>query len=56
MANNDNTFGVPFNKNKKYGGGVFATELNDNIGIKMWFWQLTIQKPNPDILPFWYQH
>ncbi len=26
IANNDNTFGVPFNK---IGGGVFATELND---------------------------
>eukprot|EP01084_Bolivina_argentea_P047259 87064_1 len=52
LANNDNTFGVPFNKN---GGGVFVTELNDNIGIKMWFWQhnevpsdIVNKKPNPN--------
>ena len=30
-----NNFGIPFNEN---GGGVYAAELRDDFGIKMWFW------------------
>ena len=53
FAENVNTFGVQLNENK---GGVFATQIDDNIGIKIWFWQhenipddIVIKKPDPSL-------
>eukprot|EP01084_Bolivina_argentea_P047261 87070_1 len=51
-ANNNQSFGIPFNE---AGGGVYATEVNDNIGIRIWFWlhkdvpsDIKSKTPNPD--------
>ncbi len=36
-ANMNNTYGQGFNDND---GGIFAMELNYNIGIRIWFWSM----------------
>ena len=54
------SFGIPFNKK---GGGVYALDWNDDIGIRSWFWlhedvpdDIIQKKPDPSLwgLPYAY--
>ena len=37
IPNENNTYGKGFNE---MGGGIYVTELTDDIGIKIWFWSM----------------
>eukprot|EP01084_Bolivina_argentea_P302988 523061_1 len=59
-AENNNSYGIQFNNNN---GGIYVAEVNDNIGIRLWFWtqsnvpiDIINKQPNPNTwsIPFAY--